>query len=317
MADGNLQPGIARLGAILAVVATFVVLAATASAQGVRTAHYQTGDGNRTAIIVDHGRNRPAPVVVVLHGALGTSEQIRRYMAWDEVAAREGIIVVYPQGIGNSWNDGRPPDARRFNPTNRVDDVGFMRRIVGELNAQGEVDRQRVFVTGLSNGGHLTYRLICEANDLFAAGAAIIANMSVMWTRSCGGRPIPVLVMSGTEDRLSPWNGEARMGDAGGLTLSALDTFAFFRARNGCTGAGEKLLPDQSTSDNSRAVLMDGTGCRQATQLYRIEGGGHQSPTRAGRTIAPLVGAMLGQQNHDIEAAEEIWSFFKEKARPN
>lgn len=312
MADVNLKRGMAHLVAALLLLATVQQV----SAQSVRTAEYQTGDGNRTAIIVDHGRNRPAPVVVVLHGALGTSEQIRRYMAWDEVAAREGLIVVYPQGVANSWNDGRPPDARRFNPASRVDDVGFIRRIVGELNVAGKVDRQRVFITGLSNGGHLTYRLICEANDLFAAGAAIIANLSVMWTRSCGGRPIPVLVMSGTEDRISPWEGQARPGDAGGLTLSALETFAFFRARNGCTGAGEKPLARQGASDNTRVVLMDGTGCRHATSLYRIEGGGHQAPARAGRTMRPLVGAMLGQQNHDIEAAEEIWAFFKERARP-
>ncbi len=312
MADGRLKRGMVRLS----VAATLFALMPAASAQSVRTAEYQTPDGNRTAIIVDHGRNRPAPVVVVLHGALGTAEQVRRYMAWDDVAAREGLIVVYPQAVANTWNDGRPADARRFNPASRVDDVGFIRRIVGELNVAGKVDRQRVFITGLSNGGHLTYRLICEANDLFAAGAALIANMSVMWTRSCGGRPVPVLIMSGTEDRISPWEGQARPGDAGGLTLSAPDTFAFFRARNGCTGAGEKPLARQGTSDNTRVVLMDGTGCRHATSLYRVEGGGHQAPARAGRTMRPMVGAMLGQQNHDIEAAEEIWVFFKERARP-
>lgn len=312
MADGRLQRGMACVGAVLALLGNLPA----ASAQGARTAQYQTADGNRTAIIVDHGRNRPAPVVLVLHGALGTSEQVRRYMAWDDVAARDGLIVVYPQAVANTWNDGRPPDARRFNPASRIDDVGFIRRIVGDLNVEGKVDRQRVFIIGLSAGGHMAYRLICEASDLFAAGAAVAANMSVMWTRACGGRPIPVLIMSGTEDRLSPWEGQSRPGDAGGLTLSAPETFVFFRARNGCTGAGEKPLARQGASDNTRVVLMDGTGCRHATSLYRIEGGGHQAPARAGRAIQPMVGAMLGLQNHDIEAAEEIWNFFRERARP-
>lgn len=297
------------------VAACCLALRGEAVAQATRTLAYQTSDGNRSAIISDFGRGRPAPVIVVLHGALGTAEQVRRYMAWDEIAAREGLIVVYPQGVGNAWNDGRPPDGRRFSPSNRADDVSFIRRIVGELNTQGKVDRRRVFVTGLSNGGHMTYRLACEASDLFTGAAAIIANLSVIWTRNCRGRPIPMLMMSGTADRLSPWEGQGSAADPDAVVLSGPDSFAFFRARNGCTGVGERLLPDQNTSDNSRVVLLDGTGCRLATQLYRVEGGGHQAPTRASRPIQPMVGAMLGQQNHDIEAAEEIWAFFSEKAR--
>lgn len=306
------QPRIGPLVTALALAAS----CAAALGQQTRTQSYQTADGLRTAVVTDFSQGRPAPVVVVLHGVPGTSEQIRRYMAWDEIAAREGLVIVYPQGIGQSWNDGRPADARRFNPASRADDVAFIRRIVSELDRQAKADGRRVFVMGFSGGGHMAFRLACEASGLFAGAAAVAANLSVIWRRSCPGRPMPMLMMAGTADSLSPWEGRASAADPDGALLSAPDGFAFFRARNGCTGVGERALPKQGAADDTRIVLLDGTGCRFAVQLYRVEGGGHHAPARANRPIQPLVGAMLGRQNHDVEAAEEIWAFFSGKARP-
>lgn len=297
------------------------VLVEPAAAQTNRTIMLQTVDGQRNAVVTDHGGTRPAPLVFVLHGATGTSEQVRRSMAWDVVAERERLIVVYPQGIGRSWNDGRPAEARRFNPRNAADDVAFLRRIHDDLLRDNRIDHRRVYVTGISNGGHMTYRMVCEASDMVTAGAAIIANLSVALSRACSGRPMPVLVMNGTDDPISTWNG--RQGTGGAMqntgpeshVLSAPETFAFFRRRNGCTGETERALPDRNPDDRSRIVLVEGSGCRAATRLYRVEGGGHMAPGLEAQRLGPGLSRMVGNQNRDIEAAEEIWAFFRTLTR--
>lgn len=295
--------------------ATMVTAGPPARAQTITTLTYQMAGGNRTALVVDASRGRPAPLVIVLHGANGTSEQARRYLTWDEIAARERLIIVYPQGVSGSWNDGRPTDGRRFNPVSRVDDVAFIRRIVSELDTQARIDRRRVYVVGVSTGGHMAYRLVCEASDVFAAAAPMLATLSVVWSRSCPGKPLPVVMINGMQDRISPWGGQPAGVDPDGALLSAPDTFAFFRARNGCSSYGERALPEQSTSGGSRVFIMDGTICRLAVRLYRVAGGGHHTPTRYDRRMRPVIGAMLGQQNHDIEADEEVWVFFSDKTR--
>jgi len=305
-----------RLVAFLALATVAMAAAgAQARAQTVTTLTYQMARGNRTALLVDASQGRPAPLVIVLHGANGTSEQARRYLTWDEIAAREKLIIAYPQGVSGSWNDGRPTDGRRFNPVSRVDDVAFIRRVVSELETQAKIDRRRVYVVGISAGGHMTYRLICEAGDLFAAAAPMLATLSVVWKRSCPGQPLPVVMINGMQDRISPWGGQPAGVDPDGALLSAPDTFAFFRARNGCSSYGERALPEQSTSGGSRVFIMDGTICRRAIRLYRIEGGGHHTPTRYDRRMRPVIGAMLGQQNHDMESDEEVWVFFSDKTR--
>lgn len=306
-----------RFGLLPPVLAAAVWLGAPApgAAQDVRTRPFQTVDGERSVLVTDFSRGQRAPLVVVLHGALGSPAQVRGYMTWDEVAARERLVIAYPQGRAQSWNDGSPPDGRRFSASHLSDDVAFIRRVVTEMLADGRIDRERVFVTGLGSGGLMTFRLICEAGDLFTAAAPLLANLAIRWTRSCPGRPMPVLMMMGTQDRFAPWAGRAHSGDPDSTLLSGADGFTFLRLRNGCSGAGERPLPDSVESDGSKVVLMDGTGCRHATQLYRIEGGGHQTPTRAGRRGVPLTGTQLGNQNNDMEAAEEIWQFFANRTR--
>lgn len=304
-----------ELVAGLALAAAAMIPALQAGAQTVTTQTYQMAGGNRSVLMVDFSQGRPAPLVIVLHGANGTSEQVRRYLTWDEIAAREKLIVVYPQGVSGSWNDRRPTDGRRFNPVSRVDDVAFIRRIVSELDTQARIDRRRVYVVGVSAGGHMTYRLICEAADMLAAAAPMLATLSVVWSRSCPGKPLPVVMVNGMQDRISPWGGQPAGVDPDGALLSAPDSFAFFRARNGCSSFGERALPEQSTSGGSRVFIMDGTICRLAVRLYRVAGGGHHTPTRYDRRMRPVIGAMLGLQNHDIEADEEVWVFFSDKTR--
>ena len=107
------------------------------------------------------------------------------------MAERDGAIVVYPQGVSKSWNDGRGAASRTVAGQRDVDDVGFLRRIVGELAKQPPIDFSRVCATGISNGGLMSFRLACDASETFTAVAPVTANMSKSLPARSPQRPSP------------------------------------------------------------------------------------------------------------------------------
>lgn len=249
------------------------------------------------------------PLVVALHGGNAVADMMSLYSRFNEIAAREQFAVAYPYGIGRWWNDGRHYDGRG---ESSADDVAFMRALVADVGAQVKIDRARVFATGISNGGFMSFRLACEAADLFAAIAPVAATMPAELGARCRpARPVPVLLIHGTSDALVPYvGGHARTGSMlRGAIWSADRSIAFWAAHNGCPGTpATRVLPDLDPTDGSRVIESDFRGCTGApAALLRVEGGGHTWP--GGVQILPT--AMLGSTNRDIDASEAIWRFFK------
>ena len=116
---------------------------------------------------------RPAPAVGVLHGGAGTPNRMRRIAQF--TLHERGWVEIYPEGIGREWNDGRTGADGK--PLSRTDDLGFRRAIIDRRAAEGLVDPARVFFTGVSNGGAMTLRVICQAPDL-VAGAVVVGVLS-------------------------------------------------------------------------------------------------------------------------------------------
>ncbi len=261
---------------------------------------------SRTYRLVGATPGQPRALVLALHGNLGTGAQFGEYGRWRQTAAKHGFVAVLPDGINRAWNDGRPRETFRIRkPMAGIDDVQFLTSLVARLVDTGIADKRRVYVTGASNGGMMTYRLLCDRADLFAAGAAVIANLPEKMLTTCKpSRTIPILIMNGSADKLTPEAG--RPGE-----LASVDaTIAFWRQHNMCRADSKRvLLPDRDPADGSRVERYDAT-CPAAQPVvhYRIVGGGHQIPSLANDFAAEIV---LGSRNHDIEAAEEIWSFFK------
>src|SRR5262249_10199184 len=128
----------------------------------------------------------PRPAIIVLHGGTMTADQIRRSVGVEPLVDREKIVAVYPQGIARQWNDGRIWQVAAWRrQESAADDVGFLRALITALVEERIIDPQRVYVIGPSNGGMMTFRLLCEAADLVAAAAAIIANMPVDLVDTC------------------------------------------------------------------------------------------------------------------------------------
>ncbi len=134
---------------------------------------------------------KPMALVFDVHGhSSWAAEQLQR-SKWDKMADKEGFVLIDPDGIDKAWNSGS-------STTNLVDDVGFFRAMVQKSTAELCIDSKRVYVSGHSNGGGMTYRLACEAADIFAAVAPVCGRVSAL---PCSPvRPVPVLAIRGLND---------------------------------------------------------------------------------------------------------------------
>lgn len=259
---------------------------------------------------------RPAPLVLVLHGGGGNPEQVCRMRGGiPALADAEGFIVACPAGVDGHWNDGRAIETYRAQREN-VDDVGFLKAVVDDVAAAAPVDRKRVYVTGLSNGGMMTLRLACEAGDTFAAFGAVIANLPS--GLDCHpAQPVPVLLMNGTDDPLMPWNGGQVhfLRRQLGPVLSAEATFALFAAADGCEGDPHTIAePDSDPSDGTTVEQHVATGCVDgaAVELIAVQGGGHTLP--GGDQYAPAF--LVGRVSRDLDGAGAIWDFLSRFSNP-
>ena len=234
----------------------------------------------------------PIPLVLNFHGLTSTGLAQQENTRMDATADREGFIVVYPNGIGSSWNVGGgccgPAEEQD------VDDVGFARAILEDIGARGCIDTSRVYSTGMSNGGFFTFRMACEAADVIAA-AAPVAAVHEAGSACSPSRAVPMMMFNGTEDPLVNYDG-------GGVAEapSAPESIAGWAERNGCTGEASVSYQNGDTT----CETVDGCADGSSATLCTIEGGGHCWPGQPCR----LQG--LGEPTTDIDANEAMWALF-------
>ncbi|HEY7083687.1 MAG TPA: PHB depolymerase family esterase [Hyphomicrobiaceae bacterium] len=287
-------------GAMCALAAATVLANSPVRADAIRI---ETKDGPRSAILVPAGPD-PAPTIIVLHGAAIGAEWTMRGSGFAEAAAAHGFAAVFPDGIYRVWNDGR--EGGRISG---IDDVGFLRRLVAWLIGHGVADPARVYLAGVSNGGMMTFRMLCEAAELFAGAGTIIANMPAGIGDGCRPKkPLPIVMLNGTADPLVPYGGGG-VGFAGrrGIVWSAERTAAFLAEGNGCNGPATRPLATSASGEATKVVRLDWSSCSSGrpVTLYRIEGGGHQLFGRA--DIFP---AILGPGTRLISASEVMLELF-------
>jgi len=141
--------------------------------------------------------NRPMPLVFNFHGLGSTGLAQFGYSELSTLAEKFKFILVSPNGLGNSWNGGF---CCGFAAENNIDDVGFTSDMIDAISSEYCVNSDRIFSTGISNGGFMSYRLACDLSDRIAAiGPVAAANVTV----SCDpSGPVPVIAMNGTDDIL-------------------------------------------------------------------------------------------------------------------
>ncbi len=262
--------------------------------------------------------NKPAPLVIVLHGNTQTGADMASRTLWPPVAKRERFGIVFPDGLNRAWADLRPNSKRAGRaPPEGTDDVGFIVALIEKFVADGAADPKRIYVTGVSNGGAMTMTMICARADLFAAAASVIINLTDESADACHpSRPVPMLVMNGTADPLIPYHGgrgTSRFAVPG--FWSTEKTLGFWRRANGCDtqDAAVADLDDLDRTDESTVTrILSRCPPGRDVMLYRVNGGGHRMPGSFPDARFPrLVNFLLGPQNRDIDGAETIWAFFK------
>jgi len=252
-----------------------------------------------------------APLLVVLHGGGGggAGMEVLTARGFNRRADETGALVVYPDGVGHTWNDGRH-DVWTQAVAENVDDVGFLKALVTTLAARYPLDRTRVFVTGMSNGGMMTLKLACEARDVFSGFVAVASSLNEQLAASCEATGIARLALiDGTADPMVPWAGGtvAVLGIARGRVIGAPKSFALFLAAARCRAERTDPPLDRVADDGTRLTLHVGEDCAGGAQvrLYEVDGGGHAWP--GGLRYAPE--RLIGKVSRELDATDETWRF--------
>jgi polyhydroxybutyrate depolymerase len=212
-------------------------------------------------------------LVFVLHGVFGSGFDMESNTGFDAQANRLGWIAAYPDGVLDGWDAFGSGSTWGSHPG--ADDVAFISAAIDRLEATDSVDPDRVYVTGLSRGAMMTYRLGCELSARIAAIAPVSGNMATAAGSAdvpCNlSRPVSVLAIHGTADGTIPING----GKTDILFSPLADVIARWRSLDSCTGA-------QATAIDGASTTTSWTCKSGSTVSMRIvDGGWHTWPVRS------------------------------------
>ncbi|MEU3457309.1 PHB depolymerase family esterase [Micromonospora sp. NPDC006766] len=286
----------------------------TSTADAAASATHRTMVGGRIRTYQVYRPELPAgarvPLVVMLHGALGTGAQARTSYGWDEQAVRDGFVVAYPDGLNRSWAVSDTccgPSA-----ASRVDEMSFIRQMITEISRSTPIDSSRIFATGISNGGMLAYRLAC-GTDLFAAIGPVSATM----LGTCE-KPFPtsVIHIHGGADATIPLRGGPGKRSNNGTGRYPADTSGppiaglaeTWRQVDRCP---QPMITTSGVVTRSVAACPDGRG----VTLITITDAGHQWPGQPGPTGAAVAALNLDRPSAALDATATIWNFFAEHPR--
>jgi polyhydroxybutyrate depolymerase len=230
------------------------------------------------------------PVVFDFHGFGSDAVQQMVYGNFEPEADRDTFLIVAP--------DGQVPDNRHFNLTAEKglqNDVQMVGALLDHIQATFCVDRNRVYATGMSDGGAMTSVLACSLSNRFAAFGAVAVIIA------CGGsHPVPIMAFSGTADPVVPFNG-GTVSCCGGAHLGAApDAMAKWAAHNHCAAD----FHDVRLGTEVRRRTWTGCAPGSAAVFYIIDGGGHTWP-------GSIHIAGLGMTTDQIDASATIWRFFQ------
>jgi polyhydroxybutyrate depolymerase len=293
------------LAALLAVVGVplIVLLVAVAVVQVLDKADgviVSSGDEREYLLHVpaSYDSSEAVPLVVSLHAAAMWPAQQRSLSGWNRLADEHGFIVAYPSGrnIPKVWPDALGVGHGR--------DVRFIADLIDTISARYSVDRTRIYVNGMSNGGGMATASSCILSERIAA-VGLVAAVQVVPVSSCAAvRPVPIIAFHGSADPMAPYNG-GPLGDpfnpAKPSVPAVRDWVRDWARRSKCS---DDVVESVATMDVSR---MEYTGCADgaAVVLYTIHGGGHTWP--GGK---PLPKWLAGCTTTSLDATTEMWAFF-------
>jgi polyhydroxybutyrate depolymerase len=259
-------------------------------------------------IPAQYSKEKSTPLVLFFHGGGGHAEQARGAYGWVEKSDKEGFIVVFangasrfPRGHLATWNAG---DCCGYARDNNSDDVGYVKEVIRDVEQKFNIDKEKIFATGMSNGGMMSHRLACEMSDTFRAVASVAGPDGVL---SCTpARPISVMHIHAKDDDHVLFDGGAGEGafrdeDMVANFTSVPDTIAHWVKRNQLVGKPARVL-DVAGAYCDLYSSPTGEG---EVKLCVTETGGHSWPG-----AKPVRGKTPSSA---LSATDAIWDFFKTK----
>ena len=208
----------------------------------------------------------PIPLIINMHGFGGNSLSQNWNTGMDEYALPLGIAVVYPQGLNNSWNVGT------FWDVNPYDDINFISSLIDSIGYEYNVDMNRIYATGMSNGGYMAYELACELSDKIAAFGSVTGNFMLNDEQICNNnRETPIIHFHGTADAVVDYYPPSFDGS---LTIS--ESMEFWTSLNGLYD----VSVDTMIGINNQLDVIKYIYSRNSTNVnfthYKVINGGHE-----------------------------------------
>jgi polyhydroxybutyrate depolymerase len=244
-----------------------------------------------------YNKNKATPLVISIHGAGGWPAHQKNVSHWNQLADKYGFIVVYPSGRGfpRIW----PMEGEAL-----TEDVRFISDLIDHLEATYHIDRERIFVNGLSNGGGMAFALSCTMSDRIAAVGAVAAAQLLPFSWCTDSIPVPMIMFHGTADPIVPFNG--------GRTWRTPTPNPFPNVPQWATSWAKRNQCEQNPVEShvaAHVTRLEYMGCAEnaAVVFYKINDGGHSWP--GGK---PMSEWWVGQTTAEIDATSLMWTFFSE-----
>ena len=287
---------------LVAMVLSCLAVATVAHAQNISFPH--DGLDREYLIHVPNELPESPGLVMVLHGYGMINSHFEECCGWLELADERGFIVAFPNGTVDTLN-------RRFWDVDypihqdvEIDDDGFLRELAFHLQDLYGINPDKIFVTGFSNGGDMSYQLACRESETFMAYAPVTGTMMDSLFTSCNPVvPRPILAMNGTSDNVVLYNGDMDNATGWGPYRSVPEIIAFWAKVMQATDMTQVSLPNVNPNDGSTVRLDIYSSLKNELELwfYAIVGGGHEWPGAWG--------------NMDINASVEISNFFERNSK--
>lgn len=240
------------------------------------------------------------PLVISLHGFAEWPAHQMQVSHWNELAMRDGFIVVYPCGteVPLRWHTHSMPGS----DIDPMEDITFISDLMDKLETEYNIDPARIYVNGLSNGGGMAFALSCKLPDRIAAIGSVSGFFPFSWNEVHPSRPVPTIVFHGTHDPIVPYLGRA--ADSTGVSLPSIpDWVDMLASYNKCDDVPLDV-PARGAVSGIQYKSRTGNG---DVFFYTINDGGHSWP--GGGSLPKII---VGNTNQDIDATEIMWDFFRQ-----
>jgi polyhydroxybutyrate depolymerase len=271
-------------------------------------------------VFIPHHLNENPELVIKLHGGTQSKDKIfvddniGASKFWEEVAEIHSFLLIVPngtnlrtgKGTGNRlhWNDCRVQDSS----SKTVDDVGFISKIIDWSIEKYKVNNKKVFLTGISNGGMMCYRLAQELPEKITAIGVFVANLPKDSECKTTTISIPTIIINGAKDRIMPFEG-GKIKYTNDEVLSSKATIDFFVKKfNYKLNPIDGFMVEPTTGYKHYNYINENN--KKMLEYIIVPNAGHNMPGSR-YTLTKLVQRIVGKQNHDHEGAELAWDFFK------